>query len=89
VALKIAQCFSAGFNRASSSKSRRDERKPLPSLAGLFHLVDALPSLEMLGYYQPNKSALDRNWQVSFHKPTMKIVDGKISHAQSRACSAA
>jgi hypothetical protein len=38
--LKISGCgfenspaFSAGFNRASSSKSRRDERKPLPSLA--------------------------------------------------------
>jgi hypothetical protein len=35
------------------------------------------------------KSTLDRNWQVSFHKPTMKAVDGKVSHAQSRAGSAA
>jgi len=32
---------------------------------------------------------LDRNLQVSFHKPTMKAVDGEVSHAQSRACSAA
>jgi hypothetical protein len=32
---------------------------------------------------------LDRNLQVSFHKPTMKAIDGKVSHAQSRACSAA
>jgi hypothetical protein len=33
VVLKIAQGFSAGFNDAHSSKSRRDERKPLSSLA--------------------------------------------------------
>jgi hypothetical protein len=37
----------------------------------------------------PEKLFLDRNWPVSFHKPTMKAADGKVSHAQSRACSAA
>jgi hypothetical protein len=32
---------------------------------------------------------LDRNWPVGFHKPTMKAADEKVSHVQSRACSAA
>jgi hypothetical protein len=37
----------------------------------------------------PKKLFLDGNVPVSFHKPTMKAVNGKVSHAQSRACSAA
>jgi hypothetical protein len=32
---------------------------------------------------------LDRNWPVSFHKPTMKAVNGKVGQAQSRAYTAA
>jgi hypothetical protein len=38
---------------------------------------------------KPEKLFLDRNLPVSFHKPTMKAADGKVSHAQSRAYSAA
>jgi hypothetical protein len=38
---------------------------------------------------ETKKLFLDGNWPVSFHKPAMKPADGKVSHAQSRACSAA
>ena len=38
----------------------RDERNFLPSLAGLFHLVDAIPSHEWLGYFRGVPSAVRR-----------------------------
>jgi hypothetical protein len=44
--LKIAQRFSAGFNRANLLKSRRDERKPLPSLRDFFISLTFYPALK-------------------------------------------
>ena len=38
---------------------------------------------------EPLPLFLDRNWPVGFHKPTMNAVNGKVGHAQGRACSAA
>jgi hypothetical protein len=47
------------------------------------------PTSENLPDVKLKQLFLDRNLRVSFHKPTMKAADGKVSHAQSRACSAA
>jgi hypothetical protein len=55
VVLKIAQCFSTGFNDAYLVKVPQGRKKTSAVPYGTFHLIDMLPSLERLGYYQPNQ----------------------------------
>jgi hypothetical protein len=37
---------------------------------------------------KPLQLFLDRNLPVGFHKPTMKALDEKASHAHDRVCTA-
>jgi hypothetical protein len=85
--LKIAQPFMAGIRAPQFSKFPPGTKGAcglppsfLPSLAGLLHLIDAIPSHEWLGYCHAVPSAVRRG---IFVEPQTKTIFSPVGAASS------